>query len=77
MVGTSRSSTGLWSRLRTPRAQRTIVGYLFITKSLVITTYFTAVLVPQQLVLALLLTPWVRGSPFSRPSTTSRPSCPS
>ena len=119
MVEASRSPTGLWARLRTPRVQRTIVGYLFIspfilgfllwflipaltalwlvfqdwnlirspifiglgnirkllddplfTKSLVVTTYFTAVSVPLQLVLAfmlaLLLNARVRGIAFFR-----------
>lgn len=119
MVDASRSGTGLWARLRTPRVQRTIVGYLFIspfilgfllwflvpaltalwlvfqdwnlirspifiglgnvrklfddplfTKSLVVTTYFTAVSVPLQLVLAfllaLLLNARVRGIAFFR-----------
>ena len=119
MVDSSRSPASLWSRLRTPQAQRTIVGYLFIspfilgfllwflvpaltalwlvfqdwnlirspifiglgnvrklfddplfTKSLVVTTYFTAVSVPLQLVLAflmaLLLNARVRGIAFFR-----------
>ena len=119
MIDASRSATGLWSRLRTPRAQRTIVGYLFISpfilgfllwflvpaltavwlvfqdwnlirspifiglgnirkllddplvaKSLLVTTYFTGVSVPLQLVLAfmmaLLLNARVRGIAFFR-----------